>query len=377
MHILIAPNAFKNSLTAKRAAMAIAKGLMQSRLSCTCECFPIADGGDGTGELIIEKLNGTIVEAAVTDPLGRKCNASFGWIAKEKTAVIEMAAASGLRLLKQDELNPLKALSTGTGDMIRQALDQGARKMILGVGGSATVDGGVGILMALGVRFFDTADQELAGMPESLIHLKRIDLTGLDTRIGNCEIRILCDVDNYLLGALGAATVFGPQKGADADDVIKLEAALQQLSKVVLQQYRKDMGTIQHGGAAGGTAAGLFALLNAKLCNGAEEFLILTGFEEQLRRADLVITGEGSLDAQTLRGKGPFAVAVWAKRKLIGVIGLAGSVPLQTNNALGQYFDVLMAIGDGPSDLFTALKHTEDNLIRIGEQVGNLLALKQ
>ncbi len=377
MHILIAPNAFKNSLTAKKAAMAIAEGLMRSRLACTCECFPIADGGDGTGELIIEKLNGTIIGAAVTDPLGRKCNTSFGWIVKEKIAVIEMAAASGLRLLKQEELNPLKASSIGTGEMIRQALDQGARKIILGVGGSATVDGGVGMLKALGVRFFDAAGQELTGMPESLVRLKRIDLAGLDARIGHCELRILCDVDNYLLGTLGAAAVFGPQKGAGAGDVIKLEAALQQLSNVVLQQYGKDMSTIKHGGAAGGTAAGLFALLNAKLCNGAEEFLTLTGFEEQLTRADLVITGEGSLDVQTLQGKGPFAVALWAKKKLISVIGFAGSVPLQTNNALSQYFDVLMAIGDRPSDLFTALVNTEDNLIRISEQVGNLLALKQ
>ncbi|GAC1528228.1 MAG: glycerate kinase [Sediminibacterium sp.] len=375
MHILIAPNAFKNSLTAQKAAAAIEKGLLQSRLPCTCECFPIADGGDGTGELIMEKLGGTIIEATVTGPLGRACKASFGLIEKEQTAVIEMAAASGLHLLKQEELNPLHALSTGTGEMIRLALDKGARKIILGVGGSATVDGGVGILRVLGVRFFDAADQELTGMPQSLIYLKRVDLSGLDTRMANCEIKMLCDVENHLLGSLGAASVFGPQKGAGAEEVIKLEAALQQLSHVVLQQYGKDMTAVTHGGAAGGTAAGLFALLNAKLCNGAEEFLTLTGFEEQLKRADLVITGEGSLDEQTMQGKGPFAVAVWAKRKLIRVIGLAGRVPLQTGNTMSQYFDVLMAIGEGPSDLFTALQHTEGNLIRSAEQLGNLLAI--
>jgi len=375
MHILIAPNAFKNSLTAEAVALAIKEGLMQSRLRCTCECFPIGDGGDGTAELIIKKRNGILVETSVHDPFGKTITTHFGLIDDGKTAIIEMADASGLRLLKQDALNPLLATSFGTGEQMKIALGKGAKKIIIGMGGSATVDGGCGILMALGIRFLDAAGGELKGLPGNLTGLAAVDLSGLDKRILETEIEVLCDVDNLLLGKNGAAAMFGPQKGASPSGVVQLDAALSALAAIALQQTGKDMATVLYGGTAGGASAGLFAFLNAKLVNGIEHFLALTGFDQSLATANLVITGEGSIDEQTLQGKGPFGVAYRAKRNNLPVIGLAGKVPVEKNDALQQYFDVLMPIGNQPVDLQTAMAGTEKNLVRTAIALGNMLAL--
>ena len=374
MHILIAPNAFKNSLSAADAANAIEEGFKESRLTCTCECFAIGDGGDGTAELLVKKCDGLFVKANVHDPLGRKITATFGLIDKGKTAVIEMADASGLRLLKHDELNALQASSTGTGELIKQALDKGVTKIIIAMGGSATVDGGCGILSALGVKFLNKDGQTLV-KPEHLAQLDKIDVAELDGRILHCEVIVMCDVDNKLLGDNGAASIFGPQKGATAEGVKKLEDSLTKLAEVAFQQTGKDMASIKYGGTAGGAAAGLFAFLNAKLVNGIEYFLQLTNFEEALLRSNLVITGEGSIDEQTLQGKGPFGVAVRAKEKGIQVIGIAGKVPLNPGNHLRKYFDVLLPIANEPFDTTTALQLTSDNLIRTATELGNLLAI--
>ncbi|HXL57331.1 MAG TPA: glycerate kinase [Chitinophagaceae bacterium] len=375
MHILIAPNAFKNSLNAADAAEAIEHGLLQSKLRCTCMCFPVADGGDGTAALLIEKFNGTIIHTEVYDPLKRKINASFGLIDKGATAVIELADASGLRLLHPEEYDPLHASTFGTGEMIKHALDKGVNKIIIGIGGSATVDGATGILQALGIRFLDVDKKVLQHLPESLIGLAFIDTTNIDKRIFNVELIVLCDVENMLLGETGAATVFGPQKGASAEDVKKLEAALTRFRDITFQQTGKDMAAIKHGGAAGGVAAGLAVFLNAKLVNGIDYFLEITSFGEALQKADLVITGEGSIDEQTLHGKGPFGVAKKAKQKNIPVIGLAGKIPLQPDAGLKKYFDVLMPINNELS-LEKALLQTKDNLMRTAAEIGNLLALK-
>ncbi|MEO6630596.1 MAG: glycerate kinase [Mucilaginibacter sp.] len=305
MHILIAPNAFKNSLDAVQVALAIEDGLKQSKLDCTTQCFPIADGGDGTGGLIIKSCKGEVVWKEVTHPLGRKIKASFGLIDNGKTAVIEMADASGLRLLKKEELNPLKTSSYGTGELIKFALDEEVSRIIIAMGGSATVDGGCGILSALGIKFFDDKGNVLKPAPDNLVNLVRVDASDLDKRIIDCEIVILCDVDNKLLGPQGAAGVFGPQKGASESDVTLLEDFLTNFAKVSAAQTGKNMAAIKHGGAAGGATAGLHTWLNAKLVNGIEYFLKLTRFDDALQRTDLVITGEGSIDRQTLQGKGP------------------------------------------------------------------------
>ncbi len=375
MHILIAPNAFKHSLSATDAAAAIQQGLRQSKANHTTECFPVGDGGDGTGHLIIEKCKGTLVRVAVRDSLGRSIEATFGLIDDGETAVIEMADASGIHLLKPAELNPLRATSYGTGELLRAALDHGVKKIIIGMGGSATVDGGTGILSALGARFLRTDGQELDMLPAALSSLAEVDLSGLDRRILDCEVVVLCDVDNMLLGAQGAAAVFGPQKGATASVVQQLDRGLSVLSATAVHQLGRDMAAVKYGGTAGGAAAGLYAFINAKLVNGIDHFLELTNFDAALEKADLVITGEGSLDAQTLQGKGPFGVACRAKQKGLPVIGIAGKVPLERNLALQAYFDVLLPLGHEPLDLHSALAYTTANLIRTGESLGNLLVL--
>jgi glycerate kinase len=375
MHILIAPNAFKNSMTASAAALAIEKGIHQSKLSCTTECFPIADGGDGTAALIIQKLQGEIITIEIQDPLGRSIEASFGLIDSGKTAVIEMADASGLRLLKQHELNPLIATSYGTGEMIKKALDLGVKTILIAMGGSATIDGGTGILRALGVRFLNEAGGELSHMPEILTELVGVDASAIDERLQHTPIIVLCDVDNKLLGAQGAAAVFGPQKGADSQTVEILDAGLFRFTDITLKQVNINMAATQYGGAAGGASAALYAWINAKLVNGIDYFMELTGFDEALQKSDLVITGEGSIDEQTLQGKGPFGVASRAKAKDRPVIGLAGKIPLYDNDKLSQYFDVLMAIGNEPSAIPAALNHTEQNLIRISKNLGSLMTI--
>ncbi|MEP6947939.1 MAG: glycerate kinase [Ginsengibacter sp.] len=375
MHILIAPNAFKNSLNAAGVAEAIGEGLRESKLDCSVEYFPIGDGGDGTAALIVQKYNGDIINVDVQDALGRNIHSSFGLIGERNTAVIELADASGLRLSESKELDPLHATTFGTGELIKYALDKGVGKIIMCIGGSATVDGGIGILRALGARFLNDGNEILEGIPESLVHLASIDLSGFDKRMLSCELIILCDVENKLLGEAGAAKIFGPQKGASVEDVQKLEDALTKFRDMTLGKTGIDMGTIQHGGAAGGVAAGLSVFCNAKLVNGIDYFLTITGFNEALQKADLVITGEGSIDAQTLNGKGPYGVAVRAKEKNIPVIGIAGKVPLTADPQLQKYFDVLLAINNEPFEITKAIKYTKKNLVRTGKVVGNLLEM--
>ena len=375
MHILIAPNAFKNSLDAAKVAEAINNGLHQSKLSCTTTCFPVADGGDGTADLLINYLDGQLIRTIVNDPLKRKITSSFGWIGKDKTAIIELATASGLRLLKADEYDPLTTTTFGTGELIIEALNKNSAKIILCIGGSATVDGGTGILKAVGIKFFDAEGNELDNLPASLSLLAEIDITGLDKRIANTEIIILCDVENLLLGSNGAAAIFGPQKGASDKDVQLLEMGLTKFRDVVLSKTAKDMAIIKHGGAAGGVAASLHTFFNARLVNGIDYFLEATRFEKELMKADMVITGEGNIDLQTLQGKGPFGVAKKAKEFFLPVIGIAGRVPATSEKSLQQYFDQLISINDEGADLETSIKNTYTNLERAAQQLGDLLYL--
>ncbi len=375
MHILIAPNAFKNSLDAGQVAAAIEEGLLQSNLDCTTECFPVGDGGDGTGALLMDKFTGEEITVTVKDPLGRNINSSYGLIDNGTTAVIEMTAASGLRLLKKEEYNPLRATSFGTGQLLRHALGKGVQQVIIAIGGSATVDGGIGILQALGVRFLDAAGYELHDLPERLTELHTIDISALLKT--TAAILVICDVDNTLLGQNGAAPVFGPQKGATPKEVQLLEAALSQLRDVTLRQTGKDLSGIKHGGAAGGVAAAMHVFLGAQLVNGIDYFLEKTNFDASLQKAQLVITGEGSIDIQTLHGKAPWGVAKKAKQKKIPVIGVAGRVPAENEPLLNEFFDALLPIGHEPVDMSTAIVHTKENLIRTAKMLGNILALRK
>ncbi|MES2810734.1 MAG: glycerate kinase [Bacteroidota bacterium] len=376
MNILIAPNAFKNSLDAQSVAEAIAAGLQESGLDCNYQLFPVGDGGDGTGALLINHLQGQWVSAPAHDALGRKITAGFGLIDNGQTAVIEMADASGIRLLKADELQPLLANTYGTGELIKAALDTGVSKIILGMGGSATIDGGVGILTALGVVFYDADDRALKPDGWSLTDIFAIDASGLYMRAIDCDITILCDVENPLIGADGAAPVFGPQKGAGEVDIMLIEGGLEWFAVLAKEITGKDITKIKHGGTAGGAAAGLYAFLNAKLVSGADHFLTLTDFESALSRADLVITAEGSIDEQTLQGKAPAAVAARARQKGIKVIGLAGKVPAAPDAKMNQLFDELVCINTERTDLSSALKNTRQNLQRTAYELGNRIVMK-
>jgi glycerate 2-kinase len=377
MQILIAPNAFKNALPAIDVAKFILEGLIKSSLRFTHTIFPVADGGDDTATLLINKCGGKFIGALVKDPIGRKIETSFGISEDGGTAIIELAAASGLKLLGHDELDPLHASTSGTGELIRMALDKKVKRILLCVGGSATIDGGSGILRELGARFLDKGNTELLGIPESLTHLEKIDLSQLDKRLEETELIILCDVNNRLLGDQGAAMIFGPQKGAGKRELQKLEMALKRFTDIMLFQSGKDMSVLPHGGAAGGVAAGLAVILGAELVAGADFFLDFTDFNSSLQKADLVITGEGSIDPQTLQGKVPFAVAKRAKHLAIPVIGLAGKIEFDTGNQLQRYFDMLLPLADIPADLATALEQTGSNLIKTAKIIGDYLAISQ
>jgi glycerate 2-kinase len=361
MHILVAPNAFKNSLDARRAGDAIANGIRQSGLSCSIKSLPVGDGGDGTGTLLVEHLKGDHEQLEVLDPLGRRIKSRLGWIDAHRTAVIEMADASGLRLLKPSEYNPLIASSYGTGELIRHAVLAGAGKIILCIGGSATVDGGMGILSALGVKFIDQHGIILK-TPSDLVSLADIDTGNLLKEIHDVDFRILCDVSNPLVGESGAAAVFAPQKGAGAEEISILESGLRQLASLILSKKGNDISHMVHGGAAGGVAAGLHAILDAKLENGIEAFLRLVDVETEMKKTNWVITGEGSIDEQTLHGKAPFGVARKAKEYGISVLGLAGKIPEPVDKALLEYFDELICINEPGTSLEEALRNTSFNL---------------
>jgi glycerate kinase len=334
----------------------------------------VGDGGDGTASIIIQHFGGFFTHVRASDPLGRKINASLGFIDEGETAVIEMADVSGLKLLQSQEYDPMRATSFGCGELIRAALNREAKKIILGVGGSATVDGGCGALQAMGVRFLDASGNELKGIPGSLTELQAIDISGIDKRIFETEFIILCDVDNFLLGPKGAASVFGPQKGASENDVIQLENALTKLRDISFIQTGSDLNKLRYGGAAGGISAGLHVYLNAKLVQGIDYFLETTGFDKALENTDILITGEGSIDLQTLEGKGPFGVARRAKKKNIMVIGLAGEVLSGDITELNEYFDVLIAVNPPAEDLKTAMIHTSANLRRSSMELGKMIA---
>lgn len=375
LHILIAPNAFKHSLDARQVAEALHEGFSQSRLDCRTTLFPIGDGGDGTCKLLHEKFNGELVTITVSGPLGIPVEASYSLVDEGKTAIIEMADASGIRLIKAEERDPLRASSKGTGELILHALDHHkVDQVILGMGGSATVDGGCGMLHALGIRFLDKKGKALDPVPKQLQYLECIDTSRLNKSVLGCNIRILCDVENRLLGEDGAAYIFGPQKGASPTHVKILDNFLRQLSDVALQTTGNNMADIVSGGTAGGAAAGMYALANAQLVNGIAYFLSKTGFEEVIKTADWLITGEGSLDEQTLSGKAPAGVASLAKQYGIPVVGIAGRVPLEPSSGLLNLFDALMPISHEALLLEEALTKTEQNLRRTAQALGNVLA---
>lgn len=326
MRILIAPDSFKGSLTAKQVALAIQKGLKKSGLNLQIELTPLADGGEGTVEAVISATKGTLVNLRVKDPLMRDINSFYGILPDKNTVVIEMAAASGITLLKKDEKDPLLTSTYGTGQIIKDALKNGFRKLIIGIGGSATNDGGVGMAKALGVKFYDKDKNEIGNGGGNIHELETIDVSELLPEVKNTEISVACDVRNPLTGKEGASLVYGPQKGADRKVAEQLDNNLKHLAEVIRKDLQISIEHIPGAGAAGGLGGGMIAFLGARLKPGFELISELLHLEDKIKNTDLIITGEGKLDDQTLFGKGPFALLEMALKLKKPVIAICGDV---------------------------------------------------
>jgi glycerate kinase len=365
MKILVSPDSFKGSLTALDAAQAMQKGILSAKEdfgiteSIDIIIIPMADGGEGTVDAIISANHGRIIKTRVLDPLGREIGSFFG-VLPDNTAVIEMAAASGLNLIKSDERNPMKTTTYGTGQLIKAALDNGCKNIIIGIGGSATNDGGAGMAQALGVKFLDKDGNELKFGGGQLNKLVRIDVSNLDTRIKDVDIVIASDVKNPLCGPEGASAVYGPQKGATLEMVKVLDQNLNHLSEVLKKDLGKDMKGFPGAGAAGGLGASIIAFLNAKSRPGIEIVMELSNYEEKVKNADLILTGEGSTDFQTKFGKVPYGVAQVAKKYNKPVICISGSLLSGYEDLYDFGITAMLSIINRPMELSEAMvKGTE------------------
>lgn len=374
MRIVVAPNAFKGCLSASEAAAAMAAGVRRAVPDAAILEVPVADGGDGLVDVAREALGGTLRTVEVTGPLFERRDAGFCHVAADRFAAIEMALASGLALVPADRRDPERTTTLGTGELIRAALDLGCRRIGVGIGGSATTDGGIGMATALGVRFLDADGEPVEPVGGALARIRRIDLSGRDPRVGGVRFEAVCDVDNPLTGDKGAAAVYGPQKGATPEQVARLDAGLANLAEVI----RRDLGIacrdLPGAGAAGGLGAGLHAFLGAELKRGVDLVLDLVGLDEKLAGADLVLTGEGQIDFQTAFGKAPAGVGSRAKARAIPCIAIAGSV--------GDGIDRLAEVGIGavfslcsrPMRLEEAMADAAPLLRQAAEQVARLFA---
>ena len=354
MKIVIAPDSFKESLSAPEVAAAIARGWRQVFPEAELLLRPMADGGEGTVDAVLAATGGERRECRVCGPLGESVLAHWGWLG-EGTAVLEMASASGLHHVPRDRRDATVTTSLGTGELIRAALDAGATRIILGLGGSATNDGGAGLLQALGVRFLDAREVELPPGGAALARLARIDVGGLDPRLLQARVEIAADVDNPLCGPRGASRVFGPQKGADPQQVEQLDAALEHYARLVAATLGEDHSHHPGVGAAGGLGFAARAFLHAGFRPGIELVAELSGLADAVEGADLVITGEGRLDSQSLHGKTPVGVARIARAAGVPVVALAGSLGEDYKALYAAGIDAAFALSPGPQSLEQAM----------------------
>jgi glycerate 2-kinase len=362
MKIVIAPDSYKESLSALEVARQIESGFREFFPDAEILIFPMADGGEGTVEAMVTSTCGRRVGAAVTDPIGGKVTAYYGITGDGQSAVIEMAAASGLALVPSAQRNPLKTTSRGTGELISEALGLGMKRLILGIGGSATNDGGAGMLQALGARLLDRGGREVAHGGSALLGLHTIDLSDLDPRLREIDIEVACDVDNPLTGPKGASAVFGPQKGATPEMIEILDRALSHFAGVIRRQFGIDVAPIPGAGAAGGMGAALLAFFNVRLRPGIEIVIEAAGLEDALRDADLVITGEGRIDSQTLCGKTPIGVARLAKHHGKPVIAIAGSLAPDAGAVHAHGIDAIFSSVSRICSMEEALDGAAENL---------------
>lgn len=357
MHIVILPDSYKGSLSSMQVADALEAGFLAIWPDAACHKLAIADGGEGTVDALLSAKEGVRRTVKVQGPLGTPVQAEYGLFA-DGTAIIEMAAASGLPLLAKEERDPLRASTFGTGQLLLDALEQGCTRIMMGIGGSATNDGGTGMARALGARFLDKEGNELAPGGAALINLAKVDVSGLDERLAKTDITLLSDVTNPLCGENGASHVFGPQKGADAAGVKQLDAALAHYAKVVLQDTGKDLVAQPGAGAAGGLGFGMMAFAGAKAQKGIEAILDAIEADKYLQKADLVVTGEGRMDGQTVNGKAAMGVALRAKKYGKPVLAVVGSIGEGADAVYAHGIDAIISIPDAPMPLEHALKNS-------------------
>jgi len=375
MKILIAPDAFKHSLSAAEAAQAIAGGIRAVLPNAELILKPMADGGEGTLDVLLAATGAATRQSTVQDPLGRNISARWGWLAESQTALLELAEASGLMRLKACERDACHASSFGCGELIRAALDAGAKHIILGIGGSACVDGGSGLLQALGARLLTAQGKPIAQGGAGLAELAHIHLADLHARLKQVTIEVLCDVDNPLCGAQGAATVFAPQKGANAEQVARLEAALSHFAKLAKSRLGEDFSIRPGSGAAGGAGFALQAFLSAKIVPGAAKTAEIIHLDKAMQHCDLVISGEGCLDAQTLHGKTLSGVLQIARRQQIPVIALAGSLGEGYQALYRQGLTAAFSLVSGPLSLEQACQNAAQLLHQRTQDIARLLSL--
>ncbi|MCY6957190.1 glycerate kinase [Clostridium brassicae] len=375
MKFVLAPDSFKESMTAKEVADAMEKGIKKILPNAECIKVPMADGGEGTVQSLIDATSGELVKEKVIGPLGNEIEASFGILGDGKTAVIEMASASGLHLVKKEARNPLITTTYGTGMLIKAALDKGADHILIGIGGSATNDGGAGMIQALGAKLLDKNGKDISFGGGALSNLAKIDLSCIDPRLQNLKIEVACDVNNPLVGENGASHVFGPQKGASLEMVRILDRNLDNYANVIKESLGKDIAKVPGAGAAGGLGAGLMAFLDAELKRGVDLVIQATDLEEKMKGADYVFTGEGSIDFQTICGKTPYGVAVSAKKFSIPVIAFAGKIGDNVEVLYNSAIDSIIGILPEAVDLETALKEGIKNMERSVENIVRILAL--
>ncbi len=375
MKIVIAPDSFKECLTAAQVAQKIEDGMRQVFPDAEYVQVPVADGGEGTLQSLVDATKGRFIEVTVTGPLGEPVAAKFGLLGDGDTAMIEMAQASGIELVRPENRDPLVATTFGTGELIRAALDQNVRHFIVGIGGSATNDGGAGMLQALGAKLLDDNGQELAHGGAALANLARIDLSAMDARLNECTFISACDVSNPLTGPNGASAIFGPQKGATPAMVDQLDNALRNYATVIERDLGIAVDQVAGAGAAGGMGAALLGFLKAELKPGIDMVMEAVSLAEHVKGADLVITGEGRIDGQTAQGKTPVGVARIAKVENIPVIALAGSVGDGVEAVYEQGIDALFPVVHGAVSLDVALAKGGENLTRAARNLAATLKI--
>ncbi len=376
MKIVIAPDSYKESLSAMDVAIAIEQGFKQILPNAEYVKLPMADGGEGTVQSLVDATGGDIIEHVVTGPLGQTVTGFYGLLGDGKTAIIEMAAASGLHLVEPEKRNPMITTTFGTGELILAALDKGVEHIIVGIGGSATNDGGLGMAQALGIRLLDETGESLGFGGGELAKLHTIDMQAIDPRLAKIRLEVACDVNNPLCGEKGASQVFGPQKGATPQMVAQLDSNLAHYAEVIKQQLGHDVLNRPGAGAAGGLGAALMGLFNAELRPGIEIVMDAVNLLDVVADADLVITGEGRIDSQTIHGKTPIGVARTAKKHHVPVIGIAGSLTHDCGVVHEHGIDAVFSVVNGAIDLPTALSQAAQNIELTARNVAATLQMK-